>query len=102
MILVDASLYLRDEVAFILTNSRHYGASRSTAAAGFKALLRPRGCRMPAKEVSLRALDIWAEHPELSFPDALGAAYSALRGYELATFDTALSRAPGVTTYTVH
>jgi hypothetical protein len=54
---------------------------------------------MPAQEVSLRALDIWVAHPELSLPDALGAAYSALRGYELATLDVALSRAPGVTPY---
>jgi hypothetical protein len=54
---------------------------------------------MPAKEVSLRALDIWVARPELSFPDALGAAYSALRGHELATFDVALSRTPGVTEY---
>jgi hypothetical protein len=37
--------------------------------------------------------------PELSLPDALGAAYSALRGYDLATLDIASSRAPGVTTY---
>ena len=78
------------EVAFILTSPRHYGASRSTAAAGLKALLGPRSCRMPAKEVSLRALDIWVAHPELSFPDALGAAYCALRGFELATFDNRL------------
>jgi predicted nucleic acid-binding protein len=87
------------EVAFILTSPRHYGASRSTAAAGLKALVRPRSCRLPAKELSLRALDIWVAHPELSFPDALAAAYSALRGFELATFDIALSRAPGVTAY---
>jgi predicted nucleic acid-binding protein len=89
------------EVAFILTSPRHYGAPRTTAAAGLKALLRPRGCRMPAKEVSLRALDMWVTHRELSFPDALGAAYSALRGYQLATFDMALSRAPGVAEYRV-
>ena len=87
------------EVAFILTSPRHYAAPRSMAVTGLKALLRPRGCRMPAKDVSLRALDLWVAHPELSFPDALGAAYSALRGYELATFDIALSRAPGVTEY---
>ena len=37
--------------------------------------------------------------PELSLPDALGAAYSALRSYEFATFDVVLSRAPGVTIY---
>jgi predicted nucleic acid-binding protein len=87
------------EVAFILTSLRHYGASRSTAATGLKALLRPRGCRMPAKEVSLRALDLWVAHPEPSLPDALGAAYSAFRAYELATLEVALSRARGVTTY---
>ena len=84
------------EVAFILTSPRHYGAPRSVAAAGLKALLRPRGCRMPAKELALRALDLWVAHPVLSFPDALGAASSSLRGYELATFDIALSRTPGV------
>jgi predicted nucleic acid-binding protein len=87
------------EVAFILTSPRHYGASRPTATAGLKALLRPRGCRMPAKEVALRALDIWVAHPDLGFPDALGAENCVLRGYELASFDIALSRAPGVTTY---
>jgi predicted nucleic acid-binding protein len=87
------------EVAFILTSPRHYGASRVTAATALKALLRPRGCRMPAKEVSLRALYIWVERPELSLPDALGAAYSAVRGYELATLDIALSRSPGVIAY---
>jgi hypothetical protein len=37
--------------------------------------------------------------PELSLPDALGAAYSALRSYEFATFDLALSRALGVIIY---
>jgi predicted nucleic acid-binding protein len=84
------------EVAFILTSPRNYGAPRSKAAIGLKALLRPRGCRMPEKELALRALDLWVAHPVLSFPDALGAAYTSLRGYELATFDIALSRTPGV------
>ena len=37
------------DLAFILTSPRHYGASRSAAATGLKALLRARGCRMPAK-----------------------------------------------------
>ena len=87
------------KVVFDLTSPRHYAAPRSTVAAGLKALLRPRGCRMPAKEVSLQALDMWVTHPELSFPDALGAAYSVLRGYELATFDMTLSRVPGVAAY---
>src|SRR5687768_7683814 len=87
------------EVAFILTSPRHYGSSRPTAAAGLEALLRPRGCRVPAKEVALRALDIWVAQPDLSFPDALGAENCVLRGYEFASFDIALSSAPGFTMY---
>lgn len=87
------------EVAFILTSPRHYAAPRSMAASGLKALLRARGFRMAAKDMALLALDLWVAHPVLSFPDALGAAYSASRGYELATFDTALSRTPGVIAY---
>jgi predicted nucleic acid-binding protein len=87
------------EVVYILTNFRHYGTSRATAAVGLKALLQPRGCRMPAKDVALLALDVWVDHPKLSFPDALAAAYSMLRGYEVATLDVALSRTSGVAAY---
>jgi predicted nucleic acid-binding protein len=87
------------EVAYILTSPRHYGTSRETAADGLKALLRPPACRMPSKDMSLLALDIWVDHPKLSFPDALAAAYSMVRGYELATFDAALSRTSGVSNY---
>jgi predicted nucleic acid-binding protein len=87
------------EVAYILTNPRHYGTSRETAADGLKALLRPPACQMPSKDMSLLALDIWVDHPKLSFPDALAAAYSMVRGYELATFDAALSRMSGVSNY---
>jgi predicted nucleic acid-binding protein len=54
---------------------------------------------MPSKDMSLLALDIWVDHPKLSFPDALAAAYSMVRGYELATFDAALSRMSGVSNY---
>lgn len=89
------------EVAFILTSPRHYGAPRGAAATGLSALLRPRSCRLPTKLVVLRALDLWVEHPELSFPDAIGAANSELFGHELATFDAALSRTPGVLLYSM-
>lgn len=87
------------EVAFILTSPRHYAAPRSMVVVGLKALLRSRGCRMPEKDISLRAMDLWVAHPVLSYPDALAAAYSGLRGYELATFDNALVRMPGITAY---
>jgi predicted nucleic acid-binding protein len=87
------------EIVYIMTSPRHYGSSRATVAVGLKALLRPRGCRMPAKDVSLRALDIWVDHPKLSFPDALAAAYSITRNFDVATFDAALARTPGVSAY---
>lgn len=85
------------EVVFILSHPRHYGAPRLDVATDLGSLLRPRGCKLAEKDVCLRALNLWVAHPKLSFPDALGAAYSELRGYDLATFDVALSRTPGVT-----
>ena len=88
------------EVVFILSHRRHYNSPRPIVATGLKTLLRPRGCKLPAKDVCLRALDLWVAHPKLSFPDALGAAYSERRGYELATFDVALTQVPGVTPHT--
>lgn len=87
------------EVVFIFSHPRHYGAPRLVVATQVRSLVQPKGCKLPAKDVCLRALDLWVAHPKLSFPDALGAAYSELRGYELATFDVALSRVPGVTSY---
>lgn len=87
------------EVVFVLWHPRRYGVARSVVASNLKALLRPRGCRLPAKDVCFRALDLWEAFPKLSFPDALGAAYSELHGHELATFDVALSRTPGVNAY---
>lgn len=87
------------EVVFVLWHPKRYGVPRPLVTAKLRALLRPRGCRLPAKDVCLHALDLWEAHPKLSFPDALGAAYSELRGHELATFDVALSRVPGVTAY---
>ncbi len=87
------------EVVYILWHPRHYGAPRSVVVDGLSSLLRPRGCRMPTKDICLHALAVWETSPKLSFPDALGAAYSELRGHELATFDVALARTPGVVSY---
>jgi predicted nucleic acid-binding protein len=83
------------EVVFILSHPRHYGVGRSEVATKLRPLLQPRGCRLTDKAVCLLALDLWVELPKLSFPDALGAAYVQLRGYELATFDVELGRVAG-------
>ncbi len=85
------------EVVFILSDSRHYNFPRSAVQVGVQSLLRTRGLTLPAKDFCLHALELWVAHSKLSFPDALGAAYSELRGYDLATFDVALSRTVGVT-----
>ena len=87
------------EVVFILSHQRHYNTPRPVVATGLKTLLRAKGCKLPAKDVCLRALDLWVAHPKLSFPDALGAAYSERRGYELATIDVARKRVPGITAH---
>jgi predicted nucleic acid-binding protein len=87
------------EVVFILWHPRHYGAPRGAVAGALSSLLQPRAFRMPGKDVCLAALERWARSPRLSFPDALGAAYSELRGHELATFDSELARTPGVVPY---
>jgi len=48
------------EVVFILTSRRHYGLSRADGVSRLKPILALRHCRMPAKAVSLRALDLFA------------------------------------------
>jgi predicted nucleic acid-binding protein len=87
------------EVVFVLSHRRHYNTPRDNVVAGLKTLLDHQGFRMPSKDLCLYALDLWARSPKLSFPDALGAAYSELRGHELATFDAELARTPGVVPY---
>ncbi len=84
------------EVVFILSAKRHYNTPRKIVVTGLKPLLRPTNCRLAEKAVCLRALDLWEAHSRLSFPDALGAAYSEQLAYELATFDERLSRLPGL------
>lgn len=84
------------EVVFILSHPKHYGYPRLQVAGAVADLLKVPGFRLHAKAVCFRALDLWATEPKLSFPDALGAAYSELEGHELATFDRALARVRGV------
>jgi predicted nucleic acid-binding protein len=87
------------EVVFILSDARHYNFPRSDVQIGVASLLRSRGLKLNAKGACLRALELWVAYPKLSFPDALGAAYTELGGFELATFDAALSRIPELTPY---
>jgi predicted nucleic acid-binding protein len=85
------------EVAFILTDKRHYGGARTAAATGIHSLLMPRSFRLESKQFVLRALKLWSTNPRISFPDSLAAAYSEIRGDQVATFDERLRKVPTVT-----
>jgi len=85
------------EVAFILTDKKHYGGPRAAAALGIRNLLVPKTFRLDTKRIVLRALTLWESNPGISFPDSIAAEYSELRGYQLATFDNRLRREPTVT-----
>lgn len=87
------------EVVFILSNRHHYDMARQDVRARLRPLLLMRGCRFDAKRLCLRALDLWEQHPTLSFPDSLSAAYSELEGHELATFDRDLGALLNVKTF---
>lgn len=76
------------EVAFILTAKAHYQLPVADAAGRLAAILRLRRVKLREKRTVLRALELWAEHPQLGFVDALTASYAQQKGMELATFDT--------------
>jgi predicted nucleic acid-binding protein len=87
------------EVAFIATSKTHYGMTRGDVVDLLKSVLQLSACSLSAKSTCLLALDVWVAHPKLSFPDALGAAYSEDMNVELATFDERLIRLPDVIPY---
>lgn len=87
------------EVVFILSSARHYNVPRPDVVALLKPILRLRGCKLPGKRRCLRALDLWAESPRLSFVDALVAITARDLGVPVASFDTELGRVPGLTAW---
>lgn len=77
------------EVAFVLASRRQYAVAPETVAALLKPIVQLRGLSLPRgrKEVYLRALELWSNHPELGFVDALTAAIVERGSLKLATFD---------------
>lgn len=84
------------EAAFVLTAKAHYRLAPDEAAARIATIVRLRGFKMRDKRVTLRALDLWADHPKLGFVDALAAASAQQFGIELATFDSDFDDLPGI------
>jgi len=68
------------EVLFILTHPRQYDASRQAAADAMLPILMLPGCRMAHRDACLRAVELWRDHPHISFVDALVAAAEAAAG----------------------
>jgi predicted nucleic acid-binding protein len=84
------------EVVFILSSKRHYHVPRPEVAALLTPILSLPGCKVPHKTFCLRALDLWAARPRLSFVDALVTVWAIQRGVPLASFDADLNRTPGL------
>jgi predicted nucleic acid-binding protein len=87
------------EVVFILSAKRHYGVERGDVVARLKPILQLTGLRLPRKRSCLSAFDLWVQTPTISFVDALAAQLAIDLQTELATFDAAPGRVPGVATW---
>jgi predicted nucleic acid-binding protein len=84
------------EVAFVLTSKNQYNIPSATAAAMIAAVVRLRGFRHPERQILLRALELWQDHPRIEFVDALTASYAINSGMLLATFDAHFDRFPQI------
>ena len=87
------------EVVYVMTSPNLYARSRTEVVDLLLPILSLRGCRLPDKPVTLRALDFYQTAGRLSFVDALAAAHCERPGMELATFDGGLHHLPGIVRY---
>lgn len=87
------------EVSYLLASKKHYDLQWVEVAAYLAPLLRLPGLKFARgeKRIFLRALEIAAANPKLEFADSVIAARCEESELELATFDEALARFPGVT-----
>lgn len=88
------------EVVFILSAARHYAVDRTTVADWIGRLLRLPSLGLPTKAACLDALDLWARHPVLDFPDALVIVQARTGGGAVATFDRDVRRLAAVPLWT--
>lgn len=85
------------EVVYVLSSRGNYGYSHDQVRIRFAPLLRLRGLRIPGKDLYLRALDVYANHPSLDFEDALIVAHMEHAGIEeLVSYDRDFDRLSGL------
>ncbi len=87
------------EVVDVLASPRTgYGLDRDDIRARLAPLLTLRGLYLADRSVHLHALDIYVEHSQLDFEDALIAAHMHRQGLtDVLSYDTGFDRLPGVT-----
>jgi len=92
------------EICFILCSAKQYGFDPDRVVVYLRTMLGWPGWVFPPgdKDVYLRALDIFAEHPKLEFSDSVIAARAEAVGAQLATFDERLARMPFVERWVPH
>lgn len=85
------------EIVYVLSSRATYALSHADVRARLTPLLALRGFKLPHKRVYQRALNLYAEHPQLDFEDALTAAHmERLKVSAVYSFDRDLDRLPGV------
>lgn len=77
------------EVCYVLNSRSQYGRSVGEIVDAMTAILLWPGLRFGGndKDLYVRALNLWSQHPKLGFADAVIAARCERSGHELATFD---------------
>ncbi|MBM4436309.1 MAG: type II toxin-antitoxin system VapC family toxin [Actinobacteria bacterium] len=80
------------EVAQVLTSKALYNASRRQAKRMLAPLLALRGFTLRNKRSYLEAIELFARHRDLSFPDAVVAVHAARTGARIVSFDLGFDR----------
>ncbi|MBA2470466.1 MAG: type II toxin-antitoxin system VapC family toxin [Chloroflexia bacterium] len=77
------------EVCYVLHSPRQYGYDVPKIVKAVTSLVMLPGLDFPSgdRDIYLRALDLWSQHPKLGFADSVIAARCERAGHELATFD---------------
>lgn len=81
------------EVIFVLSSKSHYHLSHEEITTRLQPLLMLRGLKFPKKQVCLRALELYAQHPTLDFEDVLSVAHMYQgKVQEIYSYDTDFDR----------
>jgi predicted nucleic acid-binding protein len=85
------------EVIYVLSSSSHYGLSHAEISTRLQPILTLRGLKFPKKQVCLRALELFTQHPTLDFEDVLSVAHMEQEHLkEIYSYNTDFDRFPGI------